>query len=236
MRKANQAATLAQDGSRSDSSQSIALPTLTIELAKVLSNAIIEGHLTPGQRLIESELAARFGVSKSPIREAFRLLQQEGLVTSYPRRGVVVTEINRRDLEELYAIRACLCALQVQLAARNISDAESEHLDRVFEAMREAAARGDIKGYFASNMAFHDTLSELADNKKLAQMLRGIEKQTLRFRFLSLTVPERLQQSLKQHEQVLAALKQRNAAAATKAMTALIEETKRAIVSRYLST
>ncbi|MGH7320649.1 MAG: FCD domain-containing protein, partial [Candidatus Rokuibacteriota bacterium] len=180
------------------------------------------------------ELAERYGISKSPIREAFRLLEQEGLVTAYPRRGVTVTKINRRDIEELYAIRACLLALQVRLVAEKATDADLKELDEAFEAMRQAADRPDVKGYFDANIVFHDLLSGIADNRKLAQLLQVSGKQTLRFRYLSLTVPQRIPESLAQHAQVLEALRLRDSAAAERAITELIESTRRAIVDRYL--
>lgn len=223
------------EADRGAAGDSIVLSTLVTQVAKALSAAIIEDRLKPGERLIEYELAERYGVSKSPIREAFRLLEQEGLVTSYPRRGVMVTKINRRDIEELYAIRACLLALQVRLVAEKATDVDLKELDEAFEAMRQAADQPDVKGYFDANIVFHDLLSGIADNRKLAQLLQVSGKQTLRFRFLSLTVPQRIPESLAQHAQVLEALRLRDPAAAERAITELIESTRRAIVDRYLS-
>ncbi len=203
-------------------------------MAEALSTAIIERRLKPGERLIETDLAERFGVSKSPIREAFRLLEQEGLVASYPRRGVTVAEIDRRDIEELYAIRVFLCRLQVRLVAANATETQLKDLGEAFEAMRVAVDRRSVKACFDANIAFHDRLGEIADNRKLTQILTMLGKQTLRFRFLSLTLPERLEQSLERHASLLEALKLRDAEAAELAMTELIDSTKRVIVDRYL--
>ncbi len=212
----------------------IVVPTLVARVAEALSTAIIEGRLKPGERLIETDLAERFGVSKSPIREAFRLLEQEGLVASYPRRGITVAEIDRRDIEEFYAIRASLCRLQVRLVDANATEAQLKDLGEAFEAMRVAVVRRSVKAYFDANMAFHDRLGEIANNRKLTLMLKMMGKQTLRLRFLSLTLPERLAQSLERHASLLEALKLRDAEAAELAMTELIESTKQVIVDRYL--
>jgi DNA-binding GntR family transcriptional regulator len=133
-----------------------------------------DGHLPPGQRLIEQVLADQFGVSRIPVREALRSLESEGLVTMVPRRGMVVAELSRVDIEQLYEVRSALEILASSLAAQRASVSEVEALSGVLSAARKAVSIGDFREAVRLNAEFHDSVVRMAANPFLASALEPL--------------------------------------------------------------
>lgn len=144
------------------------------KILDILRDAIVSGEIKPGQPLVESELASQLGVSRAPLREAIQTLSAEGLVESTPYRGSAVRVLDRRDIEELYSLRAVLESFAIQ---RVIAKAEPDAvplLRRCFDAMLQAAQAGDLKQVNQIDRKFHDTLIELSGHHLLAMTWNGV--------------------------------------------------------------
>lgn len=170
---------------------------LPAELVRALERAIVFFELQPGERLREEEVALRYGVSRSPVREAFQVLEQSGLLVREARRGVVVTPIARADFDEVYTCRIVLEGLAAQEAAGACDAADAERLGHAVRALRKAADANDARAYFDSNVELTTCVHAICKNATLTRLLDGIGKQSLRYRFLAYSrVPELIQHSL----------------------------------------
>jgi DNA-binding GntR family transcriptional regulator len=184
--------------------------SLTEKVVGYLEKLIIEGTFKPRERLIEEDLARALGVSRPPIREALRALEREALVTFSPRRGVAVTEITEKDIQDVYLIRATLESLAVKLAAKNVSVEELEKIEGIYKQMVQAAKKKDLSLYFQLNQEFHGSVFSASKNEKLTKILDNLGKQTLRFRYYTLSTPGRLEGSIDNHRRLVDALKSRD--------------------------
>jgi DNA-binding GntR family transcriptional regulator len=205
-----------------------------VEVSRYLQRAILHDELKPGARLIERDLSKTLGVSRIPIREAFRILERRGLVQVIPRKGAQVTAFTKQEIEEIYTLRANLVSLAAKLAARNLDRKGLEKLSRLGERMRERARRNDLKGYFLRLVEFHDHLSEASGNRRLHQILEMLGKQTIRFRYTALSRPGMLQKSNAFHQELIRALKRGDGNTAGKMARRTIKEGRRHLL-KYLS-
>lgn len=175
-----------------------------------LREAILKGELKPGERLMELQLAAKLGVSRTPIREAIRMLEQEGLAVTIPRKGAEVARMTEKDMEDVLVIRAALDELAVQLAASNITE---EELARMEEARREfesSLQTGNVKQIAQADVDFHDVIYQAADNAKLVTMLNNLREQMYRYRVEYLKDETSYPRLLKEHEDIVESLKKRD--------------------------
>jgi DNA-binding GntR family transcriptional regulator len=170
-----------------------------------LKQAIVEGQLAPGQHLVETEVAARLGVSRNPVREALRKLEQEQLVYASTQ-GMVVSSISTKTIEEVYGIRALLEGWGCRLAAHHITPLESEHLLQVLARSRAAVEAGDVIGLTGWDVQFHGALIHASRNTTLAKMLDQLRDYVLRFRVLSLSLPGRPEEVLRDHTRIAEAV------------------------------
>lgn len=138
------------------------------KIVDILRDMLISGELRPGQSLVESKIASQMGVSRVPVREAIQTLSSEGLVDIIPYRGSVVRHLTRRDIEELYSLRAVLESFAISRIVANTGLSPSEPLTTCFNNMLDAAKSGDINLVNEMDRRFHDTLIELADHKLLS--------------------------------------------------------------------
>jgi DNA-binding GntR family transcriptional regulator len=139
-------------------------------VAEALGADIIFGRMAPDSRVGEEETAERFGVSRSPVREAIRLLERDGLVVRAERRGARVSPLNRRDLDEVYLCRLVLEGLAAREAAQRHGPRDLEDLDDALARMRVSQQASDIAGYFEANVAFTDAVHRAADNATLRRL------------------------------------------------------------------
>lgn len=170
-----------------------------------LRRAILSGDFRPGDRLVEREVAAKLNLSRSPVREAFRRLEQEGLVR-VSRQGLFVQEPDPVEVEELYLIRQHLEAWVAALAARNFSPDCMPRFEAVFAAMAIAAETGDQEALVAEGATFHGMLSEMAGSRRLARLTASIAEEIDRYRRLNLSLAPRIQDVLAEHREVMAAV------------------------------
>lgn len=191
--------------------QSNSLPTLVqIEIEQL----ILRGDLAIGQRVNESELAARFGTSRGPIREALRALEESRLVRSEKNRGVFVREISIAEADEIYDVREALDQLIGQRVAERATPEQLRDLEAVVAEMDDATAKQDIKCYHALNLKFHDLLVDFAGNGRLTEGYRLLTKGLLLFRLRGLQDGGGFAVSNTEHKAVVAAVATRDGARA----------------------
>lgn len=191
--------------------QSNSLPALVqIEIEQL----ILSGELAVGQHINESELAARFGTSRGPIREALRALEESHLVRSEKNRGVFVREISVAEADEIYDIREALDQLIGQRVAERATMAQLLDLEVVVAEMDIASGRQDVKSYHFLNLKFHDLLVDFAGNARLTESYRLLTKGLLLFRLRGLTEGGGFVISNTEHKAVLAAIAARDGAQA----------------------
>lgn len=178
---------------------------------QALKEAIIGGELKPGERLMEVQLAEEMGVSRTPVREAIRKLELEGLVVMIPRKGAYVSDITIKDAAEFFEIRWALEGLAAALAAERITDEEIEELERVSQEVKKAAEKTDIEALIEKDAEFHKILFNATRNDRLAQMIKNLKEQLHRFREKSFANPKRVRNTIKEHQKIIDALKSRDA-------------------------
>lgn len=188
------------------------------EAAKTLREQIFAGQLPPGSFLDEVALCERLEISRTPLREALKVLTAEGLLRHEPRRGCFVNEVSEQDLDEIFPVIAMLegrCAFE---AARKASDADIAALDSLHERLRQHAQAARINDYYATNFTIHEAIITLANNRWLAQAIADLRKILKLARLQQLHAPGRLAQSLSEHLAIYAALRTRDSAGAEEAM------------------
>ena len=188
------------------------------EVAATLREQIFDGSLAPGSFVDEIALCERLSISRTPLREALKVLTAEGLLRHEPRRGCFVNEVTERDLDEIFPVIALLEGRCAYEAARNASDAELQELDALHERLVRHAKAKRINDYYATNHIIHEAIIKLADNKWLAQVIGDLRKILKLARLQQLHAPGRLEQSLSEHLAVFAALKARDSEGAEAAM------------------
>ena len=205
-------------------------PLIAERVAHYIENKIIRNELKPGKRLIERTFSKQFNVSSIPVREAFRLLAAIGLVELIPRKGAQVTEITKREIEEIYAVRSYLSGLKGKLAAKNINGKDLKRIKKIFEQMIQKSQENNISSYFNLNVKFHDILTRATGNNKLCQIIENLKKQTYRFRYASMGLPGRLERSCFYHQQLIEAIEKRDEETAEKISKIIVEEAGRALI------
>lgn len=205
------AVTTNETGGVSQGNGGFAIPSvIATEITRVMSDGIIYLEYEPGSRIIEEELCAKFGVSRSPIREAFRMLEADGLIVRSARRGVRVTPMSRTDLDEVYACRVALEGLAAAEAARTIDETMLLRLRSLLAEMQVALEARDVPTFFQRNVAFTRAVHAASGNATLVRIVAGIEKQALRYRYLAhLRTMEMLELSFEGHGDVCAAIAER---------------------------
>ena len=187
----------------------IARHALYEEVAERLRARIYAHELAPGAWLDEQAIAAELGISRTPLREALKVLASEGLVRLEPRRGCYVAELTEQDLDDIFPVMALLEGRCAQEAARRAASADFSELAAIHEDLERHAAAGDADRFFEANQAFHSAVQRIAGNRFLAQMIDDARKVLKLTRRDSLRLDGRLKQSLIEHRAILAALRKR---------------------------
>lgn len=181
--------------------------TLREKILETIRDAILKGTLKPGERVSEPELAERFGISRTPIREAFRQLESEGYLEVIPRKGAVVASLSERDIEEFYAIKIILEGFAARMAADNLTAKDIERLEAINERLRQIAEEGDVKTFFRVHNEFHEVFIKAAGNEKLYEMITQLVMRFKRLRLASLSQPGRMQISVEEHRNMIEAFR-----------------------------
>lgn len=197
-----------------------------------LRQAILKGELEPGERLMEMQLAEQLGVSRTPIREAIRKLELEGLVLMIPRRGAIVAKITEKDLKDVLEVRASLERLSTKLACERMEEETIEELREAQEAFKAALRGDDITLQAQKDVEFHDVIYKSTNNLRLIQMLNNLREQMYRYRLEYLKDGTSHQKLVEEHEAIIEALSRRNTEETTNIMVGHVYNQERAVMRK----
>jgi DNA-binding GntR family transcriptional regulator len=194
----------------------LATATLSQQVYEHLRQGILTNGYPPGTSLREETLAARFSVSRVPVREALRRLAADGLVTVVPRQGAVVSSLSPKQFLDAYRVREALETLAIRLAIPHLTAADMERLETLNTAMRQHASAGDTAAFFTENAAFHDLIMDRADNADLKAIYDSLMDRMRRYRWPSLDLRGGMERSTEEHDAILAAIRAGDAAEAAR--------------------
>ena len=183
-----------------------------------LRQAILKGELEPGERLMEIQLAERLGVSRTPIREAIRKLELEGLVLMIPRKGAEVAKISARSLRDVLEVCRALEELAIELACQRMSEEDVGNLQKAQEDFKKAIAEGDAMKIAETDEHYHDVIYEGTQNAKLIQMLNNLREQMYRYRLEYIKDEDKRKILVLEHEKILKTVRERKVAEAKEAV------------------
>lgn len=196
---------------------------------RTLRQAILRGELKPGERLMEIQLANKLGVSRTPIREAIRKLELEGLVLMIPRRGAEVAEITEQNLRDVLEVREALEELSVKLACEHATDEQIEDMKEAAAAFKDTLTGDDVTKIAEADVAFHDVINMATDNQKLIQILNNLREQMYRYRVEYLKNKDVYGQLLEEHELLIKAVARRDKEQAIEIICRHIDNQEKAI-------
>ena len=168
-----------------------------------LREAILKGELKPGERLMEMHLANKLGVSRTPIREAIRMLEQEGLAVTIPRKGAQVAKMTEKDLQDVLEVRDALDALTVTCACERMTDAQFVELKEAMKAFEQATKTDDVRKIVEADEAFHDVIYAAAANPKLETIINSAREQMYRYRYEYVKNPSVYAQIIQEHKTII---------------------------------
>lgn len=186
--------------------------TLHNELLDRLRQMIIDGDMVPGEKVPEKDLCERFGVSRTPLREALKVLASEGLVTLTPNRGAMIAELTFEDLEEAFPVMGALEALSGEMACANITDPEIAEIRNLNREMIAHYESRNLRAYFRANQRIHELILAAARNQTLSTLYRSLEGRIRQARFLANMSEARWAQAVQEHQGMIEALAARDGA------------------------
>ena len=187
--------------------------SLVDQVANTLKDDILTGSLKGGDQLLEDSLKNEFGISRTPLREAFRVLEKEGLVEILPRKGTFVRRISRQDIEENFPVRAILEGLAARLAYANLAQQDINDMEEVLEYMEEAAQRKDFIEYAKHHLTFHEIFINVSNNETLIALLHNLRMNRLWHRYTYQYYKEDFRNSLKIHRRIIDLFKEKKVSA-----------------------
>jgi DNA-binding GntR family transcriptional regulator len=201
-------------------SDSIPRRSLHDELTERLRTLISRGDLAPGEKVPEKDLCKQFGVSRTPLREALKVLASEGIVTLRPNRGAMVTALTAEELEEVFPVMGALEALSGEIACKRITDREVQTIRKLHEAMVQHWKNGELQPYFRLNQRIHEAILEATRNETLKSIYRGLSGRILSARYIANMSPARWAKAVEEHDAILKALDARDSARLSKILKA----------------
>lgn len=181
--------------------------TLREKILENIRDAILKGDLKPGERVSEPDIAERYGISRTPIREAFRQLESEGYLTVIPRKGAVVAKHSEKDIEEFYSIKSVLEGYAAQLAAERMTPKDIDKLEAINNRLEKLSKSKDVKTFFRAHNEFHEYFIRAAGNKKLHELIQQLLKKFEYLRIASLSLPGRMEISVQEHKKIIEAFR-----------------------------
>ena len=197
-----------------------------------LRQAILTGELKPGERLMEIHLANRLGVSRTPIREAIRKLELEGLVTMIPRRGAEVAQITEKSMKDVLEVRRTLDALSAALACERISAEEEEALKKACLNFEAAVKTKDTKAIAKADVAIHDIIAAATGNQRLIQLINNLAEQMYRYRFEYIKDASQHERIIEEHRIIYESIVKKDKEAAAEMAKTHIDNQEKAVIAR----
>ena len=199
---------------------------------KTLRQGILTGELKPGERLMEIHLANKLGVSRTPIREAIRKLELEGLVTMIPRRGAEVAQITEKSMKDVLEVRKVLDNLSVELACERITGEEKEKLKNACVDFEDAVKTGDFSMIAKTDVAFHDIIVAATRNMRLSQMVNNLAEQMYRYRFEYIKDSSQHTRLIEEHREICQGIIEGDGEKALAAIEIHIDNQEKAVIAR----
>ncbi|MCT4606613.1 MAG: GntR family transcriptional regulator [Marinisporobacter sp.] len=201
--------------------------SLTSKIFNILREDILNGKYAEGEKLGEAKLAEELGVSRTPVREALKQLELDGIVENKPNRGVVVLGISKQDIEDIYTIRTAIEGIAARWAVERITEEELEELKEAYELMEFYTFKNDIEKFAELNTKFHEIIYKATKSRHLEQVLKDFQYYMKKTRRKSLHVKGRIKESLKEHKVVLDAFLNKDQEVAQRALTVHVENSKK---------
>ena len=199
---------------------------------KTLRQGILTGELKPGERLMEIHLANKLGVSRTPIREAIRKLELEGLVTMIPRRGAEVAQITEKSMKDVLEVRKVLDHLSVELACERITEEEKEKLKNACVDFEDAVKSGDFSMIARTDVVFHDIIVAATRNMRLSQMVNNLAEQMYRYRFEYIKDSSLHSRLVEEHREICRGIMEGDSNKALAAIEAHIDNQENAVLNQ----
>ena len=193
-------------------------------VAATIRKAIVDGSLPPGTRLVEAALSKQLGVSRVPLREAFRVLEGEGLVTIHPHRGTSISEISDAEMLELFAVRAIFEGYAAEMLAGQRNENVVARLERIIDAMKASVSANQLENYYSLAGEFHEVLVGGCGNSILVRQYDQIKRQLRRYQAAMSGLPESAEKSIVEHGAIVKAIRAGNGVVAAQAARAHIED------------
>lgn len=197
-----------------DSKRGILHKSLVQAIVEDIESKILKGELKPGERLIEQVMCDQLDVSRSPLREAFRILENQGYLVNKARKGVFVSGLSKKEAVDIYLIRANLESLAAYLAVKKDDGTLAGQLKEIHEKMKHCAQVGDAWQYAGLNEEFHNIFVFACGNGRLIEMLQIFSKQTFRYRTEVMLSPGKMEESLRKHELIIESIERGDASEA----------------------
>ena len=197
-----------------------------------LRKAILTGQLKPGERLMEVHLANKLGVSRTPIREAIRKLELEGLVIMIPRRGAEVAQITEKSLKDVLEVRRALDVLCIELACERITEEEIEELQMACAEFEQATKGKDTSVIAKADVKLHDIIVRATGNQRLQQLVNNLAEQMYRYRFVYIKDDSQHTKLIAEHKEILESILERNKERAASAARIHIDNQEKSIIQQ----
>ena len=213
--------------------------TYHVQVTDMLRNRIMTGKLKVGDKINENELCEIMGISKTPLREALRVLSVEGLIKLIPHRGAFVTKPTFEEIEEMFDVMSLLEGFCARKACSKLTPKDFDRLEQLHAKLEDNFEKRDQEEYILANNQYHSFVQKIAGNRTLNQIVSGLRKKILLYRFQSLNLPERFEHSIREHRDLLEAFRNRDHESAetlmrnhlqnqSKALGALVERSEKA--------
>ncbi|WP_194265994.1 GntR family transcriptional regulator [Arthrobacter yangruifuii] len=203
--------------------------SLVAKIALDVGTRIIEGALAPGSDVNSVELSERFGTSRTPVREALLLLEKQGLVEIPARRRPTVVDLSRTPVKDIYDVRSLLSGNIAELVCERRTAKDLAKMKEGLERMRQACESGDVQAYFWANVSYNDTVTSVARNPVLSELIDSLGLRVLQLRRRSMSPPLRMERSLADHDRLFQAYKVRDGDLARALSGAIIRDAYRAL-------
>ena len=205
--------------------------SVRLNIYEAVRDRITYGELHPGERLVEADLVREFKSSRSPVREALRLLESEGLITAENHKGIYVSKLSVKDIEEIYDLRCLLESYAARLTAQQANKATVARLTGLHHKLKRAAEKIDLEQWLTNNTLFHECIDESCGNQNLISMVQTLKRRIYRYKYMVVRIPDLLVTYIEQHHKILEAISKGNGKMAEKYMRQHLEFVKKTLLS-----